>query len=308
MPAATLDRQISKSKHSREKLCVNYGKALSQGTPSKQPAEAAVVGRDPITARRNCGLYNEFLKLEQACIAFWRPDGRGSRRVSPGAGLCAILQPLYLSQLRFAARGIVASPFKTPWTRCFVKAIKGSNQRHGGAKCGFDVQMAGVEHTGVGRGAQGGGRPALIPLVANPHIVQHRFERRRLAPAEQLHEAPPRPDLGRRGDEELHVRLRTDHGSRVAPVQDGARKACGRTRAASPNSAARTRGCGTTRDAPSPTARDERAGSSEVGPSPILRFQAPGGRRRRGLVVERSAIGEHVARHGAIEAPGVEMG
>ena len=44
-----------------------------------------------------------------------------------------------------------------------------------------------------------------------------------LAPAQQLEVPAPGPLLGRRGDEELHVRVRADHGADVAPVEHGAR-------------------------------------------------------------------------------------
>ena len=151
--------------------------------------------------------------------------------------------------------------------------------------------------------ASGGLRPALVSRSSRRRMSARTSASLTGSPAGPNSSGPPaRPHLRRRGDEDLHVGVREDHGADVAAVEHGARagvrpKSCWKS-----SSAARTSGKAETIEAASPiswllsAASSNRAGSS-----------ARAAATARAAIVEPLAGVEQRLRHRPVEQPGVEM-
>src|SRR6185437_1222942 len=96
------------------------------------------------------------------------------------------------------------------------------SQPHGFGDRSIDIEVAGVELEGVGGWLQGSEFAGGIAFVAGPDVGEDVVVMGVHSALFELVEAAPGADLGRGGDEQLHVGLRRDHGPDVAAVEHGA--------------------------------------------------------------------------------------
>src|SRR5215467_1420380 len=89
---------------------------------------------------------------------------------------------------------------------------------NGSGDRGFDIEVGGVEHKSVSGRPQRRNGTRLVTLVAPQNISQDVRCTHVLALHPELKGSPPGTLLRRRRDENLHVRLRTDHCPNIAAV------------------------------------------------------------------------------------------
>ena len=144
-------------------------------------------------------------------------------------------------------------------------------------------------------------RAVAIAFIAPPDVFQDRCLIGRLTGRLELRGPAPRPHLGRRNDEDLHVRIRADDGSDVAPVEHRAGRCCGEIALKGEERRTHLR-----------NRRHDRGRFADgVAFQNFLieraRIERARGRHGLRLVVKRASRVEQRLGHRAIDQPGIEM-
>ena len=175
------------------------------------------------------------------------------------------------------------------------------DQRDRGCDRGLDVEVRRIELDGVVSRFQRRDSAVAIALIAPPDVFQDRRLIGLLAGSLELRGPAPRPHLGRRNDEDLHVRIRADDGSDVAPVEHRTGRCCGEIALKGEERVAHLR-----------NRRHDRGGFADrVTFQNLLvertRVERSRSRHGLGLVVKRASRVEQGLGDRAIDQPGVEM-
>ena len=101
----------------------------------------------------------------------------------------------------------------------FPACSDGFDDVDGGPECGVYIQMRGVEQVCIRRRFQRGYRPRAVALVTASDVGQDLTLVDAASGLLELGGAAARAHLRAGGDEDLHVRVRKDHGSDVATIE-----------------------------------------------------------------------------------------